>query len=84
MNEFIGQMKHSSLTHEASWVVSVSADLAVHLDKPLHDDLGHLRVGQSVLEPVTKENDHGQRFPQFVGTSAGSGSKNTSQLVQHP
>lgn len=31
--------------HEASWEVSVGADLAVNLDQTLHDDLGHLAVG---------------------------------------
>lgn len=34
-----------SLTHESSWKVGVSADLAVDFDQTLHDDLGHIGVG---------------------------------------
>jgi hypothetical protein len=46
----------SLLTHEASWVVVVGADLSVNLDKTLSDDEGDLTSGQSVLELVLKED----------------------------
>jgi len=70
--------------HESGWVVGVSADFAVNFDQPLHDNFGHFRVVQGILESVTKENHHGQGFPQFVWTSAWSGSENSTQFVQHP
>lgn len=45
--------------HESSWVVGVGTDFTVNFDQPLHDDLGHFRVVQGILEPVTEENYHG-------------------------
>lgn len=71
-------------THESSGVVGVGADLAVNFDETLHDDLGHLRVRQGILEPVAEENDQGERLPQLVGTGARPRSKHSTQFVQHP
>lgn len=44
------------LTHEASGVVVVSADLSVNLDKTLSDDECDLTASQSILELVLKED----------------------------
>lgn len=57
------------LTHEASGVGDVSADLAVDLDKSLHADFLNLISSQSVLQPIPQEDDEGQALPQLVGTS---------------
>jgi len=58
----------TKLTHESSWVVDVSADLAINFDVTLHDDLGDLGVGQGVLETVTQEDHERQGFAQLVGS----------------
>jgi hypothetical protein len=44
------------LTHEASGVVVVGADLSVNLDKTLSNDEGDLTASQSILELVLKED----------------------------
>ncbi len=62
----------AELTHEASGVGDISADLAIDLDEPLHADLLDLISGQSVLETVPQEDDEGQALPQFVGTGGGT------------
>lgn len=71
-------------THETSRVVGIRTDLSVDFNESLHDDLGNLVVVQGILETIAEENNHWKRFPQLVGTSAGSWSKNTTQFVQHP
>lgn len=72
------------LTHVSSRVVRIGADLAVNLDQTLHDDLGHLGVGEGVLETVTQENDQRQRLAQLVRTGGRTRGEHTPQLVQHP
>ena len=67
------------LTHEPSRVGLVRPHLAVHLDYPLLDNLGHLVTGKSVLEPVAEEDGEGKTFPELVGTGGGSGSLRPSQ-----
>lgn len=75
---------HIGLTHESRGEVGVCADLAVDLDQTLHHDLGHLGVGQGVLQPVTQEDDQRQRLTQLVWALGRTGSEHSSQLVQHP
>lgn len=72
------------LTHESSGEVGVCADLAVDLNQPLHDDLGHLSVGQGVLQTVAQEDHQRQRLAQLVWALGRPGSEHASQLVQHP
>lgn len=55
-----------TLTHEASWVVNVGADLAVDFDVSLHDDLGDFSVGQGVLQTVTQEDHQWKGLAQLV------------------
>lgn len=62
----------AELTHEASGVGNISADLAIDLDEPLHADLLDLISGQSVLETVPQEDDEGQALPQLVRTGGGT------------
>lgn len=64
----VSKQNAAELTHEASGVGDISADLAIDLDEPLHADLLDLISGQSVLEAVPQEDDEGQALPQFVGT----------------
>mmetsp|Transcript_69347 Transcript_69347/g.216499 ORF Transcript_69347/g.216499 Transcript_69347/m.216499 type:complete len:225 (-) Transcript_69347:212-886(-) len=45
--------------HEASWVESVGADLAVHLDEALHDDHLALAVCQRILQPLPQHDNEG-------------------------
>ncbi|KAL3224105.1 hypothetical protein MRX96_026689 [Rhipicephalus microplus] len=70
--------------HEASGVICVCADLAVHLDEALLDNLLHLSARQSVLEPIPQHDDERQGLPQLVGSGAGPGSEDSTELVQHP
>ncbi len=49
-----------TLTHETGWVVGVGTDFTVDFDEPLHDDFGHFRVVQGILQTVTKENNQGK------------------------
>jgi len=70
--------------HEPRGVRVVSSNPAIDFNSPLHDDLGHLAVGQSILQPVPEDDDEGQGLPQLVGASRGSGREDPSQLVQNP
>lgn len=63
----ISQLERT-LTHESSWEVDVGADLSVDFDETLHDDLCDFRVGQSVLEAITQEDDEWQGLAQLVWT----------------
>lgn len=71
------------LTHEASGVGDISADLAVDLDEPLHAYLLDLISGQGVLQTVPEEDDEGQALPQLVGTSGGTRSLEGENKVRH-
>ncbi len=72
------------LTHETRGVVGIGSDLVVHFDEPLHQNEGHLPLGQGILQSVTKKDDQGQAFAGFVGTGGGLGGKDTTHFVQHP
>jgi len=74
----------AELTHEASGVGGVGADLSVDLHQTLHDDLGHLGAVQGVLQAISQEDQQGQRLTQLVGTSGWTWGEDASQLVQHP
>lgn len=66
--------KKRRLTHEASRVGGVGADLTVDTDQALHDDLLDLTTVEGVLQAVAQEDDEGQTFAQLVGTTGGTGS----------
>jgi len=69
---------------ETSGEGGVGSDLTVDLDVSLHkDDLGLTSV-ESVLQSVSQQNVEGKTFSQFVGSSGGTRSKNSGELVQHP
>lgn len=77
-------LKLRQLTHESSRVVWVRTDFTVDFDQTLHHDFRDLGVGQSVLQPVTEEDDQGKRLSEFVRPGGRSGGVDASQLVQHP
>ena len=52
----IFEYPHVSLTHESSGEGGISADLAVDLHKPLHEDLLDLSAIQSILQTISQEN----------------------------
>lgn len=54
--------------HEAAGVGVVSSDLAVDLDQSLHDDLGDLLAGQSILQTVLEEDLWRKKFLMSVGS----------------
>jgi len=70
--------------HVARRVVGISPYFVVDFHEPLHQDEGHLPLGQGILEAITQKNDQGQTFTRFVGTSGGLGGKYTAHFVQHP
>lgn len=56
------------LTHEAGGIGRVSAHFSVNFDEALVDNRDDLTSGQSILEPVTKENREGEGFAELVRT----------------
>ena len=58
--------KRYVLTLEPSWIRDVRANLAVDLDKPLHEDGQDLLTGERVLETVPQKDDEGQALAQLV------------------
>src|SRR5512142_1791339 len=70
--------------HETSWVGGVGAYFTIDLNQTLHNNFSYFSTVQGVLQTISQENHHGQRFTQFVWTGGGTGSENTSQFVQHP
>ena len=69
------------LTHEASRIGNICADLAINLDEPLHADLLDLISCQGILQAVPQEDDERQAFPELVGPSGGTRSLGTQQLI---
>ena len=63
----------SLLTHEASWIRWIRADLPIDFDKSLLHYPLHLVSSQSVLEAVPQEHYEWNALPQLVGTSGGPG-----------
>lgn len=64
--------------HETGGEGAIRAHLAVNSDQTLHEDEGHLTLGQGVLEAVAQQDHQGQALTQLVGTGVG-----TSGLI-HP
>lgn len=72
-NIFYSDLHKLYLTHESSGEVLVSSDFAVDFDQSLHGDLLYFIICQGILKTVPQEHNEGERFPQLVGSSAGSG-----------
>lgn len=64
----------NGLTHEASGIGAVSANLAINLDKTLHENVLNFLSIQGILEAVAQEDDKRKAFTSLVGTSARLGS----------
>ena len=63
----------SLLTHEASWICWIRADLPIDFDKSLLHYPLHLVSSQSVFEAVSQEHYKWNTLPQLVGASGGPG-----------
>lgn len=74
----------TQLTHVASGIGGVGADLSIDLNQALHDDLGDLGAIEGVLQAVSQEDQQGQRLTELVWTGRGTRGEDASQLVQHP
>ena len=74
----------AGFTHETSRVRLISACLAVHLDKALHEDVLHLLGIQGVLEAVAQQDDERQTLTQLVWASGWPRGPDAPKFVQHP
>ena len=79
-----GKRYFAVLTHEAGGVALVDTSLAVNLDEALHEDGGHLLVGERVLQAVAQDEAQGKALAGLVGTGGGLGGEDAAQLVKHP
>merc|ERR1711965_248509 len=52
---------------EANGVQMIGTNLMVNLDEPLDDDELDLTVGQSILETVAEQEEHGEAITRLVG-----------------
>lgn len=82
--EVLARLLEGDDIHEAGGVGGVGADLAVDLDKALHEDGSRLAVVQSILQAVTDEDDEGKAFSLLVRTRRGLGSVGARELVKKP
>ena len=78
------ERRFAVLTHEAGGVALVDTSLAVNLDEALHEDGGHLLVGERVLQAVAQDEAQGKALAGLVGTGGGLGGEDAAQLVKHP
>lgn len=69
---------------EASWIVGLSANLAVNLNQPLHGDQGNLALGKSVFQAVTKKDDEREGLTALVRARSGLWCPLASELCKHP
>lgn len=49
--------KCKTLTHKTSRIVGVNANLSIHLNQTLHDDLSNLAISQGILQSITQEDN---------------------------
>ena len=63
------ERRFAVLTHEAGGVALVDTSLAVNLDEALHEDGGHLLVGERVLQAVAQDEAQGKALAGLVGAS---------------
>merc|ERR1712227_883238 len=72
------------IIHETNRVVHVGADLAVHLNQALHEDLLHLLVGERVLQAVAQDKHQRKALTKLVRASGRTRSPGAAHLVKHP
>ena len=82
--EVLTSLLESDNIHETSGEGGVSSDLTVNLNKSLHEDGLDLTTVKSIFQTVSKEDDEGKRFSEFVGTGRRSGGVSAGKLVKHP
>lgn len=72
--------------HDTERESGVSSDLAVDPDESflVFNDLYSLLTRNCISQSISKEHGEGHAFLSLVGAGAGSGSVNSSELVQHP
>lgn len=76
--------RNKALTHKTSRIVGINANLSIHLNQALHDDLSNFAISQGILQSITQKDNQRKWFPKFVRTRGRSGGVHTSQFVQHP
>lgn len=82
--EVLASLLDRNNVHEAGGVSRVGADLAVNLDKALHQDGLGLAAIEGVLEAVADEDDERQALALLVRTGRGLGGVGAAELVQQP
>jgi hypothetical protein len=82
--EVLASLLDGDDVHEARGVGGIGADLAVDLDKSLHQDGLDLAVVESILESVSDEDDQGHAVAELVRTGRRLGSVGAGQLVKQP
>lgn len=85
-SEVLASLLDGDDVHNAKRETRVSSDFVVNLDQSflISDDLHGLLTAESVAQSVSEEDGKGDAFSSLVGASTGSGSVNTTELVQHP
>lgn len=66
--EVLARLLEGDDIHEAGGVGGVGADLAIDLDKALHEDGSRLAVIQGILQAVPDEDDEGKALSLLVRT----------------
>jgi hypothetical protein len=82
--EVLASLLDGDDVHEAGGEGGIGSDLAVDLDKSLHQDGLDLTVVEGILEAVSDEDDQGHAVAELVRTSRGLGSVGAGQLVKQP
>ncbi len=82
--EVLARLLEGDDVHEAGGVGGVGADLAVNLDKALHEDGPRLAVVQRILETVADEDDEGEALSLLVRTGRGLRGVSSRELVEKP
>lgn len=82
--EVLASLLETDDVHEAGGVGVVGADLAVNLDKALHEDGPRLAVVQGILETVADEDDEGKALSLLVRTGRGLGGVGSREFVEKP
>lgn len=82
--EVLASLVDSDHVHEAGWVGGIGADLAIDLDQPLHDDRLGLASVERIFKTISNEDDQWHAVTELVGTSGGTRSVGTGELVEKP
>lgn len=82
--EVLARLLEGDDVHEAGGVSGVGADLAVDLDKALHEDGSRLAVVEGILQAVTDEDDEGKALSLLVRSRRGLGSVGARELIKKP